>query len=113
MFKLYEGTGNQRRVHPLDNEEVEGVNGQANKTFQDLKVSHHYECRVRVITSSSGLTPPTFKSKWTKMPQEIKLCTQPFLSSCRHVLPVHIDTFHIISSDHMNKYATIDVHLLN
>ena len=107
MFKLYEGTGNQRRVHPLDNEEVEGVNGQANKTFQDLKVSHNYECRVRVITSSGDFTPPTFKSKWTKMPQEIKSCTQPFLSS---YVPC---TFHIISSDHMNKFETIDAHLLN
>ena len=79
MFKLYEGTGNQWHVHPLENLEVEGADGKAEKTFQDLKVLHQYECGVKVKTSRGNLTLPALKSKWTKMPQGIKSCSQPII----------------------------------
>ena len=69
MFKLYEGTGNQWHVHSLENVEVEGADGRADKTFQDLKVLHQYECGVKVVTSGGDFTAPALRNKWTKMPE--------------------------------------------
>ena len=70
MFKLYEGTGNHWLNHSLQNYDIIEMNGQAYKTFQNLNVSHQYECGVSVVTSKGITTPAAFKSKWTKMPKE-------------------------------------------
>ena len=78
VFKLYDGKGNQQNWS--DKAEVEGADGKAKKTFQDLKVLHQYRCGVEVITSEGEITTAVLKDKQTKIPQGIKTCTQPMVN---------------------------------
>ena len=73
MFKLYEGKGHGNLSEKAV---VQGADGKANVSFQDLKVLHQYQCGVEVITSGGDSTTAALESKQTRIPQGIKSCTQ-------------------------------------